>query len=126
VKRIVLIASVVAVLAILGAYILLVPTVVAAGNQCFQQPPATQQQCVTRIFNAHASGNSFAGLLILVGFLASLVGWLVALVRTAQTHRWGWFVAVLLLSPVASLIYGIAGPDRRAVPALTDTYRGPQ
>ncbi len=61
-----------------------------------------------------------AGLLALVGALLTpwLIcvaidspAWVMALVRTARIHAWGWFVAILLLSPVATLLYGFFGPE---------------
>jgi hypothetical protein len=39
--------------------------------------------------------------------------WILGLIRTAQLGRWGWFVAVLLISPLGSLLYGLAGPTQR-------------
>lgn len=71
-----------------------------------------------------------AGLGILVIFLgsaAAFVAWILGLIKTAQVKAWGWFVAVLLVSPIGSLIYGIAGPDQPAVmpPPGYGMYGGP-
>jgi hypothetical protein len=55
-----------------------------------------------------------------VGILAgicSLIAWIGGLIKTAQIGRWGWFVVILLFSPLATLIYGIAGPETRAMAA---------
>ena len=51
--------------------------------------------------------------LYLAGTLAVLAAFVLGLVKTAQIRRWGWFVAILLLSPLGSLLYGIAGPTER-------------
>src|SRR5579862_233153 len=51
--------------------------------------------------------------LYLAGALAILAAFLFGLVKTAQLRRWGWFVAVLLLSPLGSLLYGLLGPTER-------------
>jgi hypothetical protein len=38
------------------------------------------------------------------------VAWIGALIRTAQSGRWGWFVLLLLFSGVSLLIYLLWGP----------------
>jgi hypothetical protein len=53
-------------------------------------------------------------ILFLVGSVVGVVGWIMALIKTAQIGRWGWFVAVFLLSVLSALIYGGAGPAERA------------
>lgn len=37
--------------------------------------------------------------------------WVIGLVRTAHLRRWGWFAAVLVFSPISTLIYGFFGPE---------------
>ncbi|MGL5819656.1 MAG: hypothetical protein ACRCZD_00445 [Phycicoccus sp.] len=54
-------------------------------------------------------GVALAGLSIVMSF-AALVG---ALVRTAQLARWGWFVALLVFSSGALLVYLFVGPTTR-------------
>ncbi len=58
------------------------------------------------------SGTASLALLGL-GALAFVVAWIMGLVKTAQLSRWGWFVAVLLLGAIGTLIYGIAGPETK-------------
>jgi len=54
----------------------------------------------------------FVGLILLIiGGIASTIGWIGALVATAKLNRWGWFVAVFLLTGLGELIYLIAGPS---------------
>lgn len=43
--------------------------------------------------------------LILVGSLLATAAWVIGLVFAAQREEWGWFAAILLLSPIATLIY---------------------
>jgi hypothetical protein len=70
-----------------------------------------------------SSGSAGAGtLLALIGLilyflggLMAFVAWIMGIIATARIGRWGWFVLVLLISPLGSLIYGIAGPTERAV-----------
>ena len=50
-------------------------------------------------------------ILEIVGGIISFIGYIGALVRTAQLGRWGWFVCLLLLSGITMLIYIFAGPE---------------
>jgi len=56
-------------------------------------------------------------ILEIVGGIISFIGYIGALVRTAQLGRWGWFVCLLLLSGITMLIYIFAGPE-------TPPYKG--
>jgi hypothetical protein len=69
------------------------------------------------VFASHQNGAGAAIGFILAGLggLALLIGWIIALVLTAQARRWGWFVALLVLGLIGlqliiMLIYLIAGP----------------
>jgi hypothetical protein len=69
---------------------------------------------------ASASAGIFALIAIacfIIGGLLGLIAWIGALIKTATISAWGWFVAVLLLSGLGTLIYAIAGPETRAAPA---------
>ncbi len=69
------------------------------------------------------AGATIGYILVGLGALALLVGWIMALILTAQAKRWGWFVALLVLGLIGlqliiMLIYLIAGPGREeAAPA---------
>lgn len=54
------------------------------------------------------------GLVLYVGgVIVGLAAWFGGLIKTGQIRRWGWFVAVLLLPALGSLLYGLAGPTQR-------------
>lgn len=56
-------------------------------------------------------GTALLGAAILgIGGIISTIGWIGALIATAKQGRWGWFVAVFLLTGLGELIYLIAGP----------------
>jgi hypothetical protein len=63
-------------------------------------------------------------LLIFGGSIVHLVAYIGALIKTAQLQRWAWFVIVLLLSPIALLVYAFAGPDAPATPAYPGYPQG--
>ena len=60
---------------------------------------------------AHANLNALAfGAVVLFFAIACLAGaasWLAGLIAAAGLHRWGWFVAVLLLGAPATLALGL-------------------
>jgi hypothetical protein len=63
-------------------------------------------------FRCLTSGSQAATMgfvLYLAGVVAALVAWALGLITTAVHGRWGWFVVVLLLSPLGSLLYGLFG-----------------
>lgn len=80
------------------------------------------QSCQTSIYGPNpgecltsASGPVLIGfVLYLAGVLAALFAWIIGLVQTARIGRWGWFLAVLLLSPLGSLFYGLVGSATKA------------
>jgi hypothetical protein len=61
-----------------------------------------------------AGGLGLGTILIGVAALLALLAWIFGLIKSAQASAWGWFVLVLLISPLGSLIYGLAGPEGRA------------
>ncbi len=56
------------------------------------------------------SGTSAGTIVSGLGGLGALAAWIGGLIKTIQLKRWGWFVAVLLLAPITTLLYGIYGP----------------
>jgi hypothetical protein len=60
-------------------------------------------------------GPSNIGLSLLAYLVAAvlyLIAWIVALFDSIQEHRWGWLVALIILSPVliGPLLYSLIGP----------------
>jgi hypothetical protein len=53
--------------------------------------------------------------LYIAGALAGLAACFGGPIKTGQIRRWGWFVVVLLLPELGSLLYGLAGPTKPAV-----------
>ncbi len=62
-----------------------------------------------------AAGSAGIGVLLYsLGGIAAFVAWVLGIIKTATLKRWGWFVVVLLLGTLGTLIYGAAGPDQPA------------
>jgi hypothetical protein len=60
-------------------------------------------------------GSSNIGLSILAYVVAAiiyLIAWIVALFDSIQERRWGWLIALIILSPVliGPLLYSLIGP----------------
>lgn len=104
-KRATLILSILALALIIAG----VALVASAASGC-TTTAAGQASCTSS-----ATGSASLGVLLyVVGGLATAVAWILGIIKTATIKRWGWFVLVLLLSPLGSLIYGAAGPDQPA------------
>ena len=81
--------------------------------QSFQIDPATGTAVATSL-----SPLFLVGLVVLLaGSAIALVAWIGALIKLAQSGRWGWFVCMILFSGITMLIYIFAGPEAPAVPA---------
>jgi hypothetical protein len=52
--------------------------------------------------------------LYLSGVIAAIFAWIVGLITTARIRRWGWFVVVLILPVLGSLLYGLIGPATKS------------
>lgn len=76
---------------------------------CLAANDATPAACGTTIVVAVF----VATWLILVGGLLATAAWVIGLVFAAQREEWGWFAAILFLSPIATLIY-----SRRLAPPI--------
>lgn len=117
-KRAILILSIIAILGVIAGVVVFVMAAAAAAGQC-QQYSNDQTQFNQCIQSSSAIGQTLIAIVLyIIGGLCAFVAWILGLVKTAQIGRWGWFVLVLLISPLGSLIYGIAGPTERAVPAM--------
>jgi hypothetical protein len=63
---------------------------------------------------------AIAWAVVLIAALVMLVAWIGALIRLGQLHRWGWFVAVLVLQLIGlgiigMVAYAVAGPGEEIV-----------
>lgn len=43
--------------------------------------------------------------LIMVGGILATAAWIIGLVLAGQREEWGWFVAIIFLTPVATILY---------------------
>lgn len=104
-KRATLILSILAIVLFIAGFVLLGSAVAGCTTTA-----AGQASC-----SPSAAGSAgLGGILNLLGGIAAFVAWVLGIIKTATLKRWGWFVLVLLLSPLGSLIYGAAGPDQPA------------
>lgn len=78
---------------------LIIPAVPIIG--CLMVNGATPTSCTTTI----AVTVFISTFLVIVGGLLATAAWIIGLVFAAQREDWGWFAAVLLLTPIATLIY---------------------
>jgi hypothetical protein len=101
------------VLEIIGL-LLFAPAAARATSHC------TQEQINAGICAAGPFGaRGIIGVILLVGGgILQLIAWILALVRSAKMGSWVWFVVVLLISQLGTLLYALFGPaDRPRLPA---------
>jgi hypothetical protein len=121
-KRAILILSIVAILLLVIGLVVVIGAGASVAANCTTDASG-QVTCPNNSATTSAAGGVAIGVLVLVlGSVSTFVAWILGLIKTAQVKAWGWFVAVLLVSPLGSLIYGIAGPDQ----APAAQYAGPQ
>lgn len=58
--------------------------------------------------------------------VAGAPAWVMALTQTARWRQWGWFVAALLFSPVAALLYAFFGSSSRPASTAPISPASPQ
>lgn len=113
-KTPILILSIVAAaLLAMVVYVLLTSPALATPVVCFR----TTNQSSTCVTGSQARTLAALGVSVgplLLSIIAGLPAWIIGLTRTLYTRRWGWFVAILLLSPVAGVLYGFLGPEHAA------------
>ncbi len=121
-KRAILILSIVAILLLVIGLVVVVGAGASVAANCTTDASG-HVSCPNGAASSGAVGGAAIGILLLVlGLLSTGVAWIMGLIKTAQLKAWGWFVAVLLVPPLGSLIYGIAGPDQAPMPQ----YASPQ
>lgn len=60
--------------------------------------------------------------------LWGMPAWVMALTQTARLKQWGWFIAALLFSPIAAMLYAFFGASPRPTsgePAPAMPVKGP-
>lgn len=71
---------------------------------------------------AHPFWMRLGVIVVAIGSLLMLVGWMGALARTAQLGRWIWFVSLIIFPGIGLLLYVFFGPrtpSRRAQQPVT-------
>jgi hypothetical protein len=97
--------------------------VLAATETCFWAQQAPGQVAADPACNYGGAAQLFA--IVSVAFLPLLAtclftvpAWVMGLAETDHQQRWGWYFAVLYLSPIAATLYGLFGGHAR-LPAPT-------
>ncbi len=109
-KRTIALLSLAAIVLLLSAFIGFGPAFATQLRSCLS---ANNNPYATNCLSSANGAVVIGFVLYLAGALAALVAWIMGLITTAHIRRWGWFVAVLLISPLGSLLYGLAGPAQR-------------
>src|SRR5262245_38625604 len=102
------------ILTLLGLIGSLIGTVMFFAGALFGAPTVTDATGV----HVTALGNPalfVAGIAVtLAAAILALIAWIFALIRTAEGQRWGWFVTMLVLGSIVTLIWTFVGPDAPA------------
>ena len=109
-KRTIALLSLAAIVLLLTAFVGFGPAFATQLRSC---QSATNNPYASNCISSASGAVVIGFVLYLAGALAAVVAWILGLITTAQLGRWGWFVAVLLLSPLGSLLYRLAGPTQR-------------
>jgi hypothetical protein len=109
-KRTIALLSLAAIVLLLTAFVGFGPAFATQLRTC---QSATNNPYATNCLSSASGAVVIGFVLYLAGALAALVAWIMGLITTVHLRRWGWFVAVLLISPLGSLLYGLAGPTQR-------------
>ena len=96
------------ILAIIGTAIF-VPVVVSATSHC-TQAEISSGTCKITPTGGQSAMIVIGVILWLLAAVLDLVAWIMALIRSAMMRSWGWFILVLLIHGLGTLIYAIAGP----------------
>ena len=132
-KKTILWLSIVSVGAIIVGIIVFVAAVASAASDCQNILTADPTKCtidsngnIVPTSSAIGAGGTIGLILFLVAGGFGLAAWIGALIRTAKMQTWGWFVCVLLLGSLGTLIYGFGGPSGPAVPKMAMAAGYPQ
>jgi len=111
------------VVAIIGLAVYLPPFFSAVQNACTPEQ-LSAGTCSPNPAAIMGPGYFIGLFVIIVAGIVHLVAWIGALIRSAKMQTWGWFVAVLLLSNLGTLVYAIAGPPNQPMMAAAYPPQG--
>ena len=103
------------ILAIIGLAVFL-PTVFSVAQSC-PQDQINAGTCTPSVSAGAGAGIGIGVVLFIVAGILATIAWIGALIRSAKMQTWGWFVVVLLLHGLGTLIYAIGGPSDQSVAA---------
>lgn len=69
--------------------------------------------CTPNVAASVGAGFLIGILLFILAGIPGLIAWIGALIRSAKMQTWGWFVVVLIIGGLGTLIYALAGPPDR-------------
>lgn len=112
-KPTIAILSILAIALLIIAFVGFGPAFATQLRACQSSSASTNLPNLAQCLTSGSRATTIGLVLYLAGVLAALVAWIMGLIKTAQIRRWAWFVVVLLISPVGSLLYGVVGPTTR-------------
>ncbi|HEY3991337.1 MAG TPA: hypothetical protein VGM01_00535 [Ktedonobacteraceae bacterium] len=97
---------------------LFVPSIVAAANHCTIDQFGGKS-CALPPTDPLTYVGLIGVVALIIGGLLHFISWIGALVRSARTSAWLWFVITLIFSSLGTLIYAIVTPSETSyeVPA---------
>lgn len=118
--------AILAVVSVLARYPILFATETCVLAPQPPNQPAADPWCMYGFMAVVFAILGVASLPLLAACLLTLPLWVMGLTETDRQQRWGWFIAVLFFSPVATALYGLFGGSGKGAqpPALT-TAAGP-
>lgn len=100
--------------------------VFSAPEVCLNNAGPGSQTCFTgmQAFWVALLGISWES--ITMSLIVGAPAWVMTLTQTARWRQWGWFVAALLFSPVAALLYAFFGSGTRPASTAPASPASPQ
>jgi uncharacterized protein with PQ loop repeat len=113
------------ILAIIGVVAFL-PSILSVAQSCTQDQ-LNAGTCTPSVSAGAGAGFAIGIVLLIIAGLLATIAWIGALIRSAKMQTWGWFVVVLLLHWLGTLIYAVGGPsDQPAMAAYPPQQYPPQ
>lgn len=102
-KRTILIGSAVATVLYIAAWIVGATTI-----HCRTSPTSGSSQVGC---TSPTGGTAWVVILVSIAFLLTIAVWVGGMVKTARNRHWVWFALIFFLPPLATLAYGLFGPE---------------